>query len=169
MERPRPSNRATMPPSRLGGVPATVPPPDEGARRQLVLPIAEGGMAGRGRVSVHRREPLPGAVHVDGWLDIEAQRDLVRCFRLWALPPAGLRQPRVPSGHLMSVRSVCLGWHWQPYVYSKTADDTDGARLRRWRRDLAGLAGEGSAKPTVRRAPRPSPSRRMRRSSTSTA
>ena len=27
----------------------------------------------------------------------------------------------------MSVQSVCLGWHWQPYTYSRTADDTDGA------------------------------------------
>ena len=27
----------------------------------------------------------------------------------------------------MSVQSVCLGWHWQPYAYSRTADDTDGA------------------------------------------
>src|SRR5262249_39303815 len=130
MEGPRRSNRATMPPSRLGGVPATVPPPDERGCCQLVLPIGGGGTAGAGRALVRRHEPLPGAVHVDGWLDIEAQRDLVRHFRLWALPPAGLRQPRVPSGHLMSVRSVCLGWHWQPYVYSKTADDTDGAPVK---------------------------------------
>jgi DNA oxidative demethylase len=142
MERPRSSNRATMPPSRLGGVPATVPPPDEPARGQLVLPIAEREIAGEGRASVHLREPLPGAVHVGCWLGIEAQRDLVRRFRLWALPPAGLRQPRVPSGHLMSVRSVCLGWHWQPYVYSKTADDTDGAPVKALPRELAELARE---------------------------
>jgi DNA oxidative demethylase len=142
MERPRPANRATMPPSRLGGVPATVPPPDERARGQLVLPMGKGGMAGEGRASVHRREPLPGAVHVEGWLGIEAQRDLVRRFRLWALPPAGLRQPRVPSGQLMSVRSVCLGWHWQPYVYSRTADDTDGAPVKPLPRELAELARE---------------------------
>ena len=43
---------------------------------------------------------------------------------------AGLRHPRVPTGHLMSVQSVCLGWHWQPYVYSRTADDTDGAPVK---------------------------------------
>jgi alkylated DNA repair protein (DNA oxidative demethylase) len=137
MERTRPANRATMPPSRLCGLPATVPPPNERARGQLVLPMGKGGMAGEGRASVHRREPLPGAVHVEGWLGIEAQRDLVRRFRLWALPPAGLRQPRVPSGHLMSVRSVCLGWHWQPYVYSRTADDTDGAPVKPLPRELA--------------------------------
>jgi alkylated DNA repair protein (DNA oxidative demethylase) len=30
----------------------------------------------------------------------------------------------------MSVQSVCLGWHWQPYAYSRTADDTDGAPVK---------------------------------------
>ncbi len=27
----------------------------------------------------------------------------------------------------MSVKTVCLGWHWQPYRYSRTADDAGGA------------------------------------------
>jgi alkylated DNA repair protein (DNA oxidative demethylase) len=30
----------------------------------------------------------------------------------------------------MTVQSVCLGWHWQPYAYSRTADDTDGAPVK---------------------------------------
>jgi alkylated DNA repair protein (DNA oxidative demethylase) len=30
----------------------------------------------------------------------------------------------------MSVQSVCLGWHWHPYAYSRTADDTDGAPVK---------------------------------------
>jgi alkylated DNA repair protein (DNA oxidative demethylase) len=30
----------------------------------------------------------------------------------------------------MTVQSVCLGWHWQPYVYSRTADDTDGTPVK---------------------------------------
>lgn len=30
----------------------------------------------------------------------------------------------------MSVQSVCLGWHWRPYAYSRTADDTDGAPVK---------------------------------------
>ena len=34
---------------------------------------------------------------------------------------------RLPSGATMSVRMVCLGWHWLPYRYSRTADDVDGA------------------------------------------
>jgi len=132
MERPPISNRATMPPSRLGGVPAIVGTPIPNSRGQLRLPIDE--------ERAPEREPLGGAVHVRGWLAIDAQRDLVRQFRLWALPPAGLRQPRVPSGHLMSVRAVCLGWHWQPYAYSKTADDTDGAPVKPLPAELAKLA-----------------------------
>jgi alkylated DNA repair protein (DNA oxidative demethylase) len=27
----------------------------------------------------------------------------------------------------MSVQTVCLGWHWLPYRYSRTAEDVDGA------------------------------------------
>jgi alkylated DNA repair protein (DNA oxidative demethylase) len=27
----------------------------------------------------------------------------------------------------MSVRTVCLGWHWYPYRYSRTRDDQDGS------------------------------------------
>lgn len=61
-------------------------------------------------------------------------------FREWALPPAGLRHPRVPTGHLMTVQSVCLGWHWSPYAYSRTADDTDGAPVTPLPDDLAALA-----------------------------
>ena len=26
----------------------------------------------------------------------------------------------------MSVHTVCLGWHWQPYRYTRTADDVNG-------------------------------------------
>jgi DNA oxidative demethylase len=74
--------------------------------------------------------PLPGVVHVPDWLDAAAQRELAEAFRPWARPPAGLRHPRVPTGHLMSVQSVCLGWHWHPYAYSRTADDTDGAPVK---------------------------------------
>ena len=64
------------------------------------------------------------------WLDAAAQRELADEFRSWAQPPAGLRHPRVPTGHLMTVQSVCLGWHWHPYAYSRTADDTDGAPVK---------------------------------------
>jgi alkylated DNA repair protein (DNA oxidative demethylase) len=113
--------------SSLGGVPTVLPEPAAPPDRQLALPLA--GTTDPGHRST-RHEVLPDVVHVSGWLDLAAQRSLVEAFRLWARPPAGLRHPRVPTGHLMSVQSVCLGWHWQPYAYSRTADDTDGAPVK---------------------------------------
>jgi alkylated DNA repair protein (DNA oxidative demethylase) len=29
----------------------------------------------------------------------------------------------------MSVQTVCVGWHWLPYRYTRTADDVNGARV----------------------------------------
>jgi alkylated DNA repair protein (DNA oxidative demethylase) len=83
--------------------------------------------------------PLPDVIHVHGWLDLAEQRRLVADFRSWAAPPAGLRHPRVPAGFVMTVQSVCLGWHWQPYAYSRTADDTDGAPVKPMPEDLVAL------------------------------
>jgi alkylated DNA repair protein (DNA oxidative demethylase) len=125
--------------SRLGGVVTAVP--EALSRGQLALPI--GAVVGAG--ARHRGDPLPGVAHVGGWLGVEQQRALVAQFRRWALPPAGLRHPRVPSGHLMSVQSVCLGWHWQPYAYSKTADDTDGAPVKPLPAELAELGRKAIA------------------------
>lgn len=77
-----------------------------------------------------RAEIAPGAVHVPGWLDDDAQRRLVTACREWSAPPAGLRAARMPSGGVMSVRTVCLGWHWYPYRYSRTVDDGDGSPVK---------------------------------------
>ena len=87
-----------------------------------------------------RHDISAGVVHITSWLAPREQRRLVEAFRRWARTPAGLRHPRVPSGHLMSVQSVCLGWHWQPYAYSRTADDTDGAPVKPLPPHLALLA-----------------------------
>jgi DNA oxidative demethylase len=76
------------------------------------------------------REIAPGAVHVPGWLTLDEQQRLVEAYREWARPPAPLRATRMPNGSMMSVRTVCLGWHWQPYRYSRTADDVDGAVVK---------------------------------------
>jgi alkylated DNA repair protein (DNA oxidative demethylase) len=107
-------------------MPTMLPPATTGLgpHHQPPLPLGEA------EATRPRREVLPGVVHVPAWLGLPAQRALVEDFRRWALPPAGLRHPRVPTGHLMSVQSVCLGWHWQPYAYSRTADDTDGAPVK---------------------------------------
>jgi DNA oxidative demethylase len=128
-----PSSRGRMGGSRLGGEPTTLPPPGTAHDRQL-------GLFPQADDPPRRHDLLPGVVHIAHWLTLDRQRDLVAAFRRWALPPAGLRHPRVPSGHLMSVQSVCLGWHWQPYAYSRTADDTDGAPVKPLPADVVELA-----------------------------
>jgi alkylated DNA repair protein (DNA oxidative demethylase) len=122
-----PTTRRNGATSTRGGVPVSLPAADAVAPERptaLALPL---DLAPDERTVT---EPLPGVVHVPGWLDQDAQRALVEDFRRWAAPPAGLRHPRVPTGHLMSVQSVCLGWHWYPYAYTRTADDTDGAPVK---------------------------------------
>jgi DNA oxidative demethylase len=74
-----------------------------------------------------RRELAPGAVHVPDWLALHQQRHLVEQCRAWAAHGPGIRAATLPSGARMSVRTVCLGWHWIPYRYSRTRDDQDGS------------------------------------------
>ncbi|HLU55512.1 MAG TPA: alpha-ketoglutarate-dependent dioxygenase AlkB [Pseudonocardia sp.] len=74
-----------------------------------------------------RRVLAPGAVHVPDWLDLDRQRALVRACREWAREGPGMRAAVLPTGGRMTVRSVCLGWHWYPYRYSRTRDDQDGS------------------------------------------
>ncbi|MDF6044220.1 alpha-ketoglutarate-dependent dioxygenase AlkB [Streptomyces sp. JH14] len=71
----------------------------------------------------------PGAVHVPDWLSVDRQRDLVEACREWAQGPVPLRHTVLPGGGVMSVQSVSVGWHWQPYRYARTADDVNGARV----------------------------------------
>jgi len=72
-------------------------------------------------------EIAPGAVHVPDWLTREQQRDLVTACRGWAAGPAPMRHTQLPNRSTMSVQTVCLGWHWYPYRYSRTRDDQDGS------------------------------------------
>ncbi|MFJ8588022.1 alpha-ketoglutarate-dependent dioxygenase AlkB family protein [Streptomyces sp. NPDC093595] len=81
------------------------------------------------RAARGRSEVAPGAVHVPGWLSVERQRALVEACREWARGPVPMRRTVLPGGGVMSVRTVCVGWHWQPYRYSRTADDVNGARV----------------------------------------
>lgn len=89
-----------------------------------------------------RRELGPGAVHVPGWLTVERQRELVVACREWASEGPGIRAAALPSGHLMSVRMVCLGWHWIPYRYLRTRDDQDGSPVAPFPDWLAELGRE---------------------------
>jgi DNA oxidative demethylase len=82
----------------------------------------------------------PGAVHVPGWLTLEQQRDLVTACRQWAAGPVPIRHTLLPNGGVMSVQTVCIGWHWQPYRYTRTAGDVNGHRVApfpAWLTDLA--------------------------------
>ncbi|NRQ35653.1 alpha-ketoglutarate-dependent dioxygenase AlkB [Nonomuraea sp. NN258] len=75
------------------------------------------------------REIAPGAVHVPGWLTLDEQRHLVTACRAWATGPVPIRHTVLPRGGVMSVRTVCLGWHWQPYRYTRVAHDVNGRRV----------------------------------------
>ncbi|CAD6008077.1 alpha-ketoglutarate-dependent dioxygenase AlkB [Agreia sp. COWG] len=75
-----------------------------------------------------RRELAPGAVHVPGFLNLEQQAWIADRFRQWAAGPVPPHAPTV-RGHEMSVRTVCLGWHWRPYAYSREAIDVNGNRV----------------------------------------
>ncbi|MFE3516332.1 alpha-ketoglutarate-dependent dioxygenase AlkB family protein [Streptomyces sp. NPDC059166] len=84
-------------------------------------------------------EVAPGAWHIPGWLALDRQRELVAACRDWATGPVPIRHTRLPRGGTMSVRTVCVGWHWQPYRYTRTADDVNGRRVAAfpdWMADL---------------------------------
>lgn len=85
-----------------------------------------------------RHEPAPGAVLLPGWLDLDAQSRLIAACREWARPPAGLHAVRMPTGGMMSVRMVSLGWHWYPYGYRRVAED--GAPVKPFPPELGRLA-----------------------------
>jgi len=107
-----------------------------------------------------RTEIAPGAVHVPGWLSRDQQRRLVAACREWARPPAGMRATRLPTGGVMSVQTVCLGWHWIPYRYSRTADDVDGAPVKPlpgWLADLGRQAVAAASLPDPAAACHPDP------------
>jgi DNA oxidative demethylase len=104
-----------------------------------------------------RAEIAPGAVHVPDWLDLDTQRHLVNACREWATGPAGMRATKLPGGGVMSVRTVCLGWHWVPYRYSRTVDDGSPVReFPDWLGELARCAvGEAYDDPAGAAAYRP--------------
>jgi len=87
-----------------------------------------------------RTEIAPGGVHQPDWLDLEQQISLIEACRQWATGPAPMRHTRLANGAVMSVQTVCLGWHWLPYRYTRTAEDVDGAPVKplpTWFADLA--------------------------------
>jgi DNA oxidative demethylase len=87
------------------------------------LPAATANRGPRGR-----EELSPGAVHLAGWIGLTNQKLIVEQFLAWSNGPVPIRAAKV-RGHGMSVRTVCLGWHWQPYRYTREATDVNGARV----------------------------------------
>jgi len=75
-----------------------------------------------------RQEVAPGALWVPGWLTLEQQAWIAARFREWSAGPVPPRGALV-NGHEMSVKTVCLGWHWRPYQYSREAVDVNGNRV----------------------------------------
>jgi alkylated DNA repair protein (DNA oxidative demethylase) len=86
-----------------------------------------------------RVEVAPGAVHLPGWLDLDAQRQLASSCQTWIAQAGGVHAPRLPTGGVMSVEMACLGWHWFPYGYSRTVDDGDGREVADFPEALAEL------------------------------
>jgi DNA oxidative demethylase len=74
------------------------------------------------------RELTPGAHLVPDWLTLPQQSWIVDQFRQWVAGPVPLRAAKV-RGHEMSVRTVCLGWHWQPYKYTRRATNVNGDQV----------------------------------------
>ena len=75
-----------------------------------------------------RRDVAPGATWVPNWLTLEQQAWIVARFRQWVTGPVPIRSAKV-RGHEMSVQTVCLGWHWRPYQYTREAVDVNGNRV----------------------------------------
>lgn len=75
-----------------------------------------------------RRELAPGAYWVPDWLGLEEQHWLVARFHEWGRGPVPPRAAKI-GAHEMSVQTVCLGWHWRPYAYSRQATDVNGNRV----------------------------------------
>jgi alkylated DNA repair protein (DNA oxidative demethylase) len=86
-----------------------------------------------------RVEVSPGAIHLPGWLDLDAQRQLVTSCKKWIAESGGTHAPRLPTGGVMSVEMACLGWHWFPYGYSLTVVDGDGRRVAPFPDELGDL------------------------------
>lgn len=70
----------------------------------------------------------PGAHLRRGWLGLAEQSRLVERAREWAAGPVPMRSALI-AGRPMSATTVCLGWHWQPYRYSRHATDVNGHRV----------------------------------------
>ena len=98
------------------------------------------GGSGDGLFARERATVAPGAVHIPDWLTPEYQKSIVEECGRWASGPVPARTPTLPGGRRMSVRQVCLGWHWAPYRYTRTAGGVPVLPLPRWLTELGRAA-----------------------------
>ena len=79
-------------------------------------------------MSAHRIEVCPDAVHLPGYLSLDAQCALAERCRALGTGSAGWYVPTVRGGGKMRVRMVCLGRHWnaRTYRYEAVRSDHDG-------------------------------------------
>jgi alkylated DNA repair protein (DNA oxidative demethylase) len=92
-------------------------------------------------------ELAPGALHLRGFLDVDAQRLLVaRCRALMDGAVPGY-VPVVRGGGRMHVRMLCLGRHWNGklYRYEPVRSDFDGLPVPPIPEDLRMVAREAAA------------------------
>lgn len=91
-----------------------------------------------------------GALHLRGWLDLDAQRRILDQCRALMEGPVPAYVPIVRGGGRMHVRMLCLGRHWngRTYRYEPTRSDFDDLpvppipeALRSMARDAAAAAG----------------------------
>lgn len=80
-----------------------------------------------------------GAWHLPNWLPTNQQHQLIHIARTIATGPIPAHRPLI-AGNPMSVWHVSAGWHWQPYQYSKTATNVNGARCAPMPVELVELA-----------------------------
>ena len=106
-------------------------------------------------MSARRIEVCPDAVHLPGYLTLDAQRAIAE--RCWAIGtgPTGWYVPTVRGGGKMRVRMVCLGHHWnaRTYRYEAVRSDHDGKPAPALPPDLAALASGMAAAAGMRLFP----------------
>ncbi len=83
--------------------------------------------------------------HYPDWLDPDEQRELVESIQNWGEPPAGFGRTQLPNKKWMSVETVCLGWHWYAYGYSRFVDEAKSQPVKPFPDELRSLASRAIA------------------------
>ena len=106
-------------------------------------------------MSTRRVEVCPDAVHLPGYLTLDAQLALAERCRSIGTGPVGWYVPTVRGGGRMRVRMVCLGRHWnaRTYRYEAMRSDHDGRSAPALPAEFAALASRMAAAAGMHLAP----------------